>query len=418
MATYDNESEFAKRAYPHERDVPLTFRWRSPRPAIARLDLPQPRNTRYAEARDAVFTEAVLAADTGRAVSFSRRKAHYVGRRRYYGPSYAYATVLAAVSDGVAAGLLDEQRARPGSRDHQSCFRATSRLCQLLKTSSPEYQPGQETIWLRDSNGRLVDYEDCPLTHHLRHEVETINQQLESIAVAFSGPDVRSEGSEGNWWVIGGSQYFSAPPRLRRVFSRASFDMGGRAYGLWQSLPARYRGLILINGERTLEPDFVALHPSIIYALRGIHLVADPYETAEFPRAHGKAGFNIALNAKSYSSARAAIARDLNFDMASATRLLRAITLKHRAVSDLFFSDAGVRLMRIDSDIALNTVMSCQEKGIPVLPVHDSFITPARHAAQTAEIMEASFCTRFPQSGTCRVRIKSQNHTFEKRDAA
>jgi hypothetical protein len=415
MATYDNESEFAERAYPHERDVPLTFRWRSPRPAIARLDLPQPRNARYAEARDAVFTEAVLAADTGRAVSFSRRKAHYVGRQRYHGPSYAYATVLAAVSDGVAAGLLEEQRARPGSRDRQSSFRATSRLSRLLKTYAPEYRPDQEVIWLRDSNGCLINYQDCPLTHRLREEVETINQQLESIAVAFSGPDIRSEGS---WWVIGGTQYFSAPPRLRRVFSRASFDMGGRAYGPWQSLPARHRAMMLINGEPTLEPDFVALHPSIAYALRGVQFVGDPYETAEFPRNNGKAAFNIALNAKSYLSARSAIARDLNLDMTTATKLLQAITSKHLAVSDLFFSDAGVRLMRIDSDIALNTVMSCQEKGIPVLPVHDSFITPARHAAQTAEIMEASFCTRFPQSGTCRVRIKSPPKSHVNSNAA
>jgi hypothetical protein len=194
--------------------------------------------------------------------------------------------------------------------------------------------------------------------------------------------------------------------------------MGGRAYGPWQSLPARHRAMMLINGEPTLEPDFVALHPSIAYALRGVQFVGDPYETAEFPRNNGKAAFNIALNAKSYLSARSAIARDLNLDMTTATKLLQAITSKHLAVSDLFFSDAGVRLMRIDSDIALNTVMSCQEKGIPVLPVHDSFITPARHAAQTAEIMEASFCTRFPQSGTCRVRIKSPPKSHVNSNAA
>jgi hypothetical protein len=93
--------------------------------------------------------------------------------------------------------------------------------------------------------------------------------------------------------------------------------------------------------------------------------------------------------------------------------------LKHRAVSDLFFSDAGVRLMRIDSDIAMNTVTSCQIKGIPVLPVHDSFIAPARHAGETAEIMEACFVSRFPQCGACRVRIKStRKSNVEKRDAA
>jgi hypothetical protein len=412
----DNCFEHSLAAIATDNDAPLTFTWRTAQSEMAALELRPMQNWRYEDARNAVFSEAVLAASHGRAVSYSRRKAHYVGRQRYYGPSYSYRTVLPAVSDGVAAGLLEEQRSRPGSRDRQSCFRATSPLCRLLKTSPSEYRPAREVIWLRDSNGSLVDYQDCPLTDRLRQEVETINRQLESIAVAFIGPDVRGEGS---WWVIGETHYFSAPPRLRRVFSRASFDMGGRAYGPWQSLPARHRAMMLINGEATLEPDFVALHPSIAYALRGVQFVGDPYETAEFPRNYGKAGFNIALNAKSSSSARAAIARDLNLDMASATRLLRAIILKHRAVSDLFFSDAGVRLMRIDSDIALNTVTSCQIKGIPVLPVHDSFITPARHAGQTAEIMEACFASRFPQSGSCRVRIKSapKSHV-EKRDAA
>jgi len=398
------------------RDAPLTFAWRTAQSEMAALELRPAQNWRHDDARNAVLTEAALAASHDRAVSYSRRKAHYVGRQRYYGPSYAYRTILPAVSDGVAAGLLEEQRARPGSRERQSRFRATSRLCQLLKNSPAEFRPGQEVIWLRDSNGRLIDYQDCPLTDRLRQELKTINRQLETSTVGFSGPDVRRD---GNWWIIGETHYFSAPPRLRRVFSRASFDMGGRAYGPWQSLPARHRAMMIINGDPTLEPDFVALHPSIAYALRGVQFVGDPYETAEFPRNYGKAGYNIALNAKSYSSARAAIARALNLDMATATRLLRAITLKHRAVSDLFFSDVGVRLMRIDSDIALHTVTSCQIKGIPVLPVHDSFITPARHAGQIAEIMEACFASRFPQSGTCQVRIKSapKSHV-EKRDAA
>jgi len=151
-----------------------------------------------------------------------------------------------------------------------------------------------------------------------------------------------------------------------------------------------------------LEPDFVALHPTMIYALRGLRLTGDPYETAEFPHDYGKIALNIALNAKSYSSARAAIAHDLKLDTASATRLLRAITSKHRAVSNLFFSDAGVRLMRIDSDIAISAVMSCQTKGISALPVHDSLIVPARHAGQTAEAMESCFAARFLNQATAR----------------
>ena len=159
------------------RDAPLTFAWRTAQSEMAALELRPAQNWRHDDARNAVLTEAALAASHDRAVSYSRRKAHYVGRQRYYGPSYAYRTILPAVSDGVAAGLLEEQRARPGSRERQSRFRATSRLCQLLKNSPAEFRPGQEVIWLRDSNGRLIDYQDCPLTDRLRQELKTINRQ-------------------------------------------------------------------------------------------------------------------------------------------------------------------------------------------------------------------------------------------------
>ena len=192
---------------------------------MAALDLPQPKNLRYADARNAVFTEAVLAANTGRAVSYSRRKQHYVGQQRYHGRSYGFSTVLAAVCDGVATGLLEEERARPGSRGRQSCFRATSRLTHSLKIPAPEHRPSPEMIWLRDCDGHLIDYQDCPLTLCLRREVAMINRDLGNITIAFNGADVRNE---GGCWIVGETHCLSVPPRLRRVFSRASFDMGGR----------------------------------------------------------------------------------------------------------------------------------------------------------------------------------------------
>jgi hypothetical protein len=56
-------------------------------------------------------------------------------------------------------------------------------------------------------------------------------------------------------------------------------------------------------------------------------------------------------------------------------------------VSDIFCSDAGVSLMKIDADITLRAVQQCQAQGIAVLPVHDSLIVPATKAERTAEIM-------------------------------
>ena len=68
-----------------QRDLPLTFRWRTDRESIDALGLAPARTSRHEDARNAVLTEAKLAYERNSWVSFSRRPAWYVGRDRYYG---------------------------------------------------------------------------------------------------------------------------------------------------------------------------------------------------------------------------------------------------------------------------------------------------------------------------------------------
>jgi hypothetical protein len=124
-----------------QRDLPLTFRWRTDTKAIAALGLAPTRSSRHDDARNAVLTEAKLAYERNSWVSFSRRPAWYVGRARYCGASYGYDQVLSAVADGVKAGLLEEDRASPvrvgGSRvfapprvsTHYSAALGSARTC-------------------------------------------------------------------------------------------------------------------------------------------------------------------------------------------------------------------------------------------------------------------------------------------------
>jgi hypothetical protein len=189
--------------------------------------------------------------------------------------------------------------------------------------------------------------------------------------------------------------------------SRQNFSDTVRLYGWWQSLSAADRANILLNGEPVLEPDYAQIHAQIIYALKGISLIGDAYETGEFPRAWGKKAFNIGINAKNQLGAIAAISKELNISRRNASKLLGAIMAKHRQVSDIFCSDAGVGLMKIDADITLRAVQHCQAQGIAVLPVHDSLIAPATDAERVAKIMTAVFGERFPQSRPCQVRIKN-----------
>jgi hypothetical protein len=57
-----------------------------------------------------ILAEALLGAETGQGVSYSRRKVYYSGGKRYRSRAYTYATVLASVAELVQNGWLFEHR--------------------------------------------------------------------------------------------------------------------------------------------------------------------------------------------------------------------------------------------------------------------------------------------------------------------
>ena len=296
----NDKSEFDLSGPVGLRDMPLCFRWKAERSAIAGLCLPPARDGNHEDARTAVLTQALLADEVKRWVSFSRRKAYYAARRRYFGTSFTYRNVLDAVADGVNAGLLEEDRALPGSRGRQSRFRATPILASHLKDCPVRFEP-HEVICLRNHDGQPVAYTDTERTRRMREEVERINSNMRQIALGLVAPGVRKVGRH---WVISGDQIPSYTPMRSRVFNRGSFEKGGRLYGWFQGLPSKYRAAMTIDGEPVLEPDYAQLHAQIIYAMRDIPLDGDAYETGEFPRNDGKLAFNIAVNAEKLTAAQ------------------------------------------------------------------------------------------------------------------
>jgi hypothetical protein len=247
MILRDDDFEFDFGSSGTGRDISITFRFRSDAGAMARLALSPADDVRYADARNAIFTEAKLAADMGRGLSYSRRRDFYTRGRRYYGDTISYRTVLAAVNDGIDAGLLVERRARPGAHlrrcPRQSRVLATPLLCSMLdQTPLNSSQP--EVIWLRDRGG-LVAYEDTPETRQMRREIEAINSPMSKLVLDFDIAGVRKE---GRYWIADRTYIVPTPPMVRRIFSRGSFEKGGRLYGWWQGLPSRYRAAIRMDG--------------------------------------------------------------------------------------------------------------------------------------------------------------------------
>jgi hypothetical protein len=54
----------------------------------------------------------------------------------------------------------------------------------------------------------------------------------------------------------------------------------------------------------------------------------------------------------------------------------------------------GLRLQRLDADIAEQVMLHFARQDIPCLGIHDSFIVPQRHEGELRETMIASYYRR------------------------
>jgi len=70
----------------------------------------------------------------------------------------------------------------------------------------------------------------------------------------------------------------------------------------------------------------------------------------------------------------------------------------HQPIAKYLMQDktTGIGLMNKDSKIALEVIRICSNKGWPILCVHDSFITMAKHSDELKQIMHKSYSTNIP----------------------
>jgi len=177
---------------------------------------------------------------------------------------------------------------------------------------------------------------------------------------------------------------------MYRVFNRRSWKLGGRAYGaLHQDFVRRgMRKGILINGETTVEIDYSALHPRMLYHLDGIECPGDPYSMAQGAELRNvyKAVALISVNARNEETASYAIRNELEKRGIPIQRrenavkaLINRFREAHKPIERHFFSDVGVRLQNIDSHIMNAILVRLMEQGVLGLSVYDSVIVQQRH---------------------------------------
>lgn len=176
---------------------------------------------------------------------------------------------------------------------------------------------------------------------------------------------------------------------LHRIFNRKSWHLGGRAYGaLHQDFVRReMRPLIFINGEPTTEIDFSAYHIRMLYHREGIDYRDDPYLVCEGEpmRKIYKAVGLVAINAECQRTAYGAIRDELSqqgLPLPARKKPLKSLVERfrdaHRPISKYLFSDVGISLQNIDSNIMNAILVRLMDQGVLGLSVYDSVIVPAQ----------------------------------------
>ena len=197
---------------------------------------------------------------------------------------------------------------------------------------------------------------------------------------------------------------------LYRQFNHGSFDQGGRLYGgWWINAPKRLRPRITINSQPTVELDYSGYHIRMLYHQRGIDYRGAPYELDELtackeenglPIDYFKGGmkslFNALLNGNPGGQPQQARIKDFSFKpYFTRPQLRRMIEEKHAPIADAFGTGAGLRLQRLDSDIALSIITRLREQGIAALPIHDSFIVTEDEGGKLRRMMEEEYKSIF-----------------------
>lgn len=245
---------------------------------------------------------------------------------------------------------------------------------------------------------------------------------------------------------------------LARIFNRGddTFKYGGRFYAdghNYQSLSGNERRTITINGEGVYELDFRSIHISIYCAREGLRLpegydVYSLYEESHYQidedkiemitntlnsvynpyREFQKVVWLIMINCGSkdrtipqnrrsaINAIKVKLDEDRNqplleqkfcgLESVDIEAVVDYITEKFHFLSDLLYSDAGVELMRDDSDIMEGILVSCMEKNIPVLAVHDSVVCPQSKLADVMQIMRYAYSKVVGSEDNCVITVK------------
>jgi hypothetical protein len=269
-----------------ERDHPLIYSCRVPGFAEA-IGL-KPESADDELVIDTFLTSLAWSGDAEKALSYSRHRGHYK-RSRYRRPAFTYKTAMRIVEQIRRAGLALEDRTLPGHRGRQSTLTATPEVMTAWRRMGldPIHDSNAETIILksRDEERRYLEYIDSSEIRAMRDSLRPIKEMLNSIQTEV--PAGIKIGKDLLMFETLDFDDYDRPfvkrhhvrmhKGVRRIFT-GNFRQHGRLYCAHQNIPSEARQAMSINGERVIELDFSALHPTLLHNIAGVLMDGDPYD--------------------------------------------------------------------------------------------------------------------------------------------
>lgn len=326
--------------------------------------------------------------------------------------------------------LTDEEKGLIEYKDTQETKQYRNELTlynELLASSTITYVNGitKETVTVENDEGELVSL----------HTFERQGREERDISIPLLNGSGRNPNKDGadiavlpdeqtfdRTTEIEGSLYPSKASRsyLKRQFTRGDdspWTYGGRYYFCSligktpQNMSKPERGSILIDGERTVELDYEAFHIHMLYSpmfygyasdvskIVNSHILKNPYNEQEIglPRALIKQVILIVINAKNYNEAKRALLKKLIEKpewaeyRSKLDHVIKAVVSYHYPIAGKFYSDVGILLQRIDSDMARYIVNHFAKMGVLCLPVHDSFVVKEEYREELLRVMTRAY---------------------------
>jgi len=180
---------------------------------------------------------------------------------------------------------------------------------------------------------------------------------------------------------------------IRRIYSK-QIGHHGRFYHGYSGCPSRYRKMITFDGEPTIELDYQASQVHIAYSLmKKEYTSGDPYLPL-MARPMLRPVYK-ALLLRSFTSLSPVGSvwndEEKNTIDLNLTEMLDEIWEIHHHINDFRNKEAYKTITFEESRVALKVIELCNEQGITVLPIHDSFIVKKKHMQTLEKMMVKSY---------------------------